>query len=62
VPTGADWVWWLDGLTRLHRDDGRGVPFSYAPITNREMERLIPGGRAKTFLTRSGLREVLAIK
>jgi hypothetical protein len=26
------------------------------------MERLNPGGSVKTFLTRSGLREVLALK
>jgi len=59
---GADWIWWLDGLTTLNRDDGRSVPFSYAAFTNREMERLVPSHGTKTFLTRSGLREVLAVK
>jgi len=62
LPEGADSVWWLEGLTRLHREDGCGARFRYAPITNREMERLIPNGRAKTFLTRSGLREIVAVK
>jgi hypothetical protein len=62
LPGGANWTWWLEGLTRLHRENGRATPFCYAPITNREMERLIPGGKVKTFLTRSGLREVLAFK
>ena len=62
---GADWAWWLEGLTTLNRDDrdaARSVRFPYAAITNREMERLVPSGRVKTFLTRSGWREVLAIK
>jgi len=62
LPKGADWVWWLDGLARLQRDDRGDAPFCYPPITNRGMEGLIPCGRAKTFLTRSGLREVLAVK
>ncbi len=62
VLEGADRVWWLESLTTLSRDNGCSTPFSYAVVTNREMERLIPFGRAKTFLTRSGLREVLAIK
>lgn len=59
---GADWAWWLKGLTTLNREVAHSAPFSYAVISNREMERLIPSGKAKTFLTRAGWREVLAIK
>jgi hypothetical protein len=33
-----------------------------AVLTNREMERLLPSGSVKTFLTRSGRREILAVK
>ncbi len=62
LPKGADAVWWLESPTTLNRDNGHSAPFSYAAITNRQMERLIPFGRPKTFLTRSGLREVLAVK
>jgi hypothetical protein len=62
LPKGAGATWWLDSLTTLGSrcDDNR--PFPHPPITNREMERLNPGGSVKTFLTRSGLREVLALK
>lgn len=59
---GAGTTWWLESLTTLGSrcDDAR--PFPHLPITNREMERLNPGGSVKTFLTRSGLREVVALK
>jgi hypothetical protein len=62
LPEGAGTTWWLEGLTNLGSrcDDNR--PYPHPPITNREMERLNPGGSVKTFLTRSGLREVLALK
>jgi hypothetical protein len=33
-----------------------------AALTNRKMERLFPGGNVKTFLTRSGRREVVGVK
>jgi len=59
---GAGATWWLESLTTLGSrcDDNR--PFPHPPITNREIERLNPGSSVKTFLTRSGLREVLALK
>jgi hypothetical protein len=38
------------------------VPFPYPALTNREIERLVPGGSVKTFLTRFARREILAIK
>lgn len=62
LPTGAEPVWWLESLTGLRRDSDGHKPFPYPALTNRGMERLIPTGSVKTFLTRSGLREVLAVK
>lgn len=59
---GLETVWWLDELTTLGREFGGRAPYSYSAISNREMERLIPYGSVKTFLTRSGVREVLALK
>jgi hypothetical protein len=62
LPAGAGISWWLESLTimRPTTDDQR--PFPYPAVTNREMERLVPGGNVKTFLTRTGRREVLGVK
>jgi len=62
LPIGAGTTWWLESLTTLGSRCEDHRPFPHPPITNREMERLNPGGSVKTFLTRSGLREVLALK
>ena len=59
---GAGTTWWLESLTALGSRCDNPRPFPHPPITNREMERLNPRGTVKTFLTRSGLREVLALK
>lgn len=59
---GARTMWWLESLTVLGAGDQASEPFPYPALTNREMERLVPGGAVKTFLTRTGRREVLAIK
>jgi hypothetical protein len=59
---GADTIWYLESLTKLGARGGGQKPFPYPPLTNREMERLIPAGVVKTVLTRSGLREVLAVR
>ena len=59
---GADTSWYLESLTKLGARGGGQKPFPYPPLTNREMERLIPTGVVKTVLTRSGLREVLAVR
>ena len=59
---GVEPHWWLESLAAMGRD-GEGVkPFPHPALTNREMEALIPTGSVKTFLTRSGWREFLAIK
>lgn len=59
---GADADWWLHSLDKLATSGEETKPFPYAAITNREIERLIPGGTLKTFLTRTGRREVVALK
>lgn len=60
--SGSDTRWWFENLTALGADSGRSKPFAYPALTNREVERLFPGGNIKTFLTRSGRREILGIK
>jgi hypothetical protein len=62
LPKGAETLWWLENLNTLARVREGSKPFPYPAVTNREMERLVPPGSVKTFLTRSGRREVLAIK
>ncbi len=62
LTTGSDTLWYLETLTKLAARNAAQKPFPYPPLSNRELERLIPAGIAKTVLTRSGLREVLAVK
>jgi len=62
VTTGAGTRWWFESLTVLGSKDNSQTPFPYPSLTNREMERLFPGGNVKTFLTRTGRREVLAVR
>lgn len=62
LSAGADTPWWLESLTVLATGREGHRPFPYPALSNREMERLAPSGSVKTFLTRSGRREVLALK
>jgi SAM-dependent methyltransferase len=62
LAAGAETSWGLDGLTGLASGSQGSQPFAYPALTNREVERLVPGGNVKTFLTRTGRREVLCIK
>jgi hypothetical protein len=62
LANGAGTRWWFEGLTVLGSEVESEVPFPQPAITNREIERLVPSGNVKTFLTRSARREVLAIK
>ena len=50
VTTGAETRWWFESLTVLGSSDRTQKPFPYPALTNREMERLFPGGNIKTFL------------
>jgi len=59
---GAGTRWWFDSLVVLGSDVEDKTPFPHPALSNREVERLVPGGDVKTFLTRSSRREILAIK
>lgn len=59
---GKDGRWWLESLTTLGAEGEESGQFPYAPLTNREIERLITNGSLKTFLTRSHRREVVVLK
>jgi hypothetical protein len=59
---GKDGRWWLETLTTIGAE-GEGVgAFAYAPLSNREIEKLTTGCSLKTFLTRSHRREVVVLK
>ena len=62
LASGAATRWWLESLTTFRSVQESDLPFRYPVLTNRDIERLVPNGNFKTFLTRSGLREIVAIK
>lgn len=62
LKSGVARRWWLESQTQVHVEQDEKKPFPYPPISNREIEKLTPGGNVKIFLTRSGRREILAIK
>ena len=62
LKTGADTTWYLETPTCFATRALGLSPFQYPPLSNRDMERLIPAGIAKTVLRRGGFREVLAVK
>lgn len=62
LPAGAETTWSFESLTALISGPESGRPFPYPALTNREVERLVPGGNVKVFLTRRARREVLGIK
>jgi len=62
LANGSGTRWWLDSLMTLRSDPESNLPFRYPVLTNRDMERLVPNGNFKTFLTRSARREIVAIK
>ena len=62
LAVGAETAWRLESATTLGSSGDNRKPFQYPALTNREMERLVPSGVVKTFLTRSGRREVLTTK
>jgi hypothetical protein len=62
LASGAETDWWFDSLVALRSSVESKAPFPHPALTNREVERLVPSGNVKTFLTRSARREILAIK
>ncbi len=61
LAAGVETSWWLESLMVLGSSGQGKKPFPYPPLTNREVERLASTSTAKTFLTRSGRREVLVM-
>ena len=62
LPKGADATWWLQSLTTL-ASSGDGIKaFPYPVVSGRDVERYLPAVSLKSFLTRSGRREVLVLK
>jgi hypothetical protein len=59
---GADSVWWLENLTTLCAGGDGAKSFPFAPVSGRDVEKYLPTGSLKSFLTRSGRREVLVLK
>ena len=59
---GSETVCWLENLNSIQTETNGKKPFAHPVINNREIERLLPAGSVKIFLTRSGRREVVALK
>ena len=59
---GAETTWWLESLTTLGSGREGTRPYSHPVVTNREVEKLSPEASVKTFLTRSGRREVVVLQ
>jgi hypothetical protein len=59
---GADSVWWLEELTTLCAGGDGNKSFPFSPVSGRDVEKFLPAGNLKSFLTRSGRREVLVLK
>jgi hypothetical protein len=62
LANGAGTRWWFDSLKVLGSEAESKLLFPHPALTNREVERLVPSGNVKTFLTRAARREILAIK
>jgi hypothetical protein len=62
LAVGMDTHWWFENLNTLGMGGAARRDFPYPAVTNREAERLMPGASAKTFLTRSGRREIVILK
>lgn len=60
--TGVESRWWLEALSSPRSEADGQKAFPYGAVTNREIERLLPAASIKTFLTRSGRREILAMR
>lgn len=60
--TGVESRWWLEAPASPRSKADNKRLFPYPAVTNREIERLLPTASIKTFLTRSGRREILAMR
>jgi len=59
---GKDGRWWLESPSTIGAEGEAAGTFPYAPLSNREIEKLTAGCSLKTFLTRSHRREVVVLK
>ncbi len=62
LAAGVDTYWWFETLQTLSMGGHGQRNFPYPAVSNREVEQLASGTSAKTFLTRSGRREVVILK
>ncbi len=62
LAAGVERRWWLESPASPRSEIDPNRPFPNPPITNREVEKLLPGASMKMFLTRSGHREVFAMR
>jgi hypothetical protein len=62
LAAGIERRWWLESPASPRSQVDAERTFPHPPITNREIEKLLPGASVKIFLTRSGRREVLAMR
>ena len=60
--TGVDAQWWMESLKAIVSARLADRPFPNPVVTSREIEKVVPPGSLKVFLTRSGRREILALK
>jgi hypothetical protein len=60
--TGVDAQWWMEDLRVIVSTRLFDRPFPNPVVTTREIEKVVPPGSLKVFLTRSGRREVIALK
>lgn len=59
---GAETTWWLETLNSLAVDGEGAKSFPFSVVSGRDVEKFLPGSSLKSFLTRSGRREVLVLK
>jgi hypothetical protein len=59
---GAETTWWLETLNSMAVDGEGAKSFPFPVVSGRDVEKYLPTGSLKSFLTRSGRREVLVLK
>jgi len=60
--SGADGQWWLEDLKVIVSTRVADRSFPNPVVTTREIEKVVPPGSLKVYLTRSGRREIIAQK
>jgi len=62
LQTGADAQWGIEGLKVIVSTRVSDRPYPNPVVTSREIEKAVPPGSLKVYLTRSGRREIIARK